>query len=320
VPGATAGIYGVRNAGIAIAVGTWSAITVVVSFIWGILIFQEGVKSKPRTACAFLLLILGLIGMSKYASPVPKSTSDWTEIELSAHCEPDQPNARLESVKPSACLEADKPSTHLESDQPSARVESDQLLVPVEESSETEHEQDLVFCYCCWYQFSLSRRQLGILGAAFNGVWGGMKLIPLHYAKQDGFGGAGYLISFAIGSMIVNIFAWIIYLLYNLRQAKGSLQEAIACLPEWYLKDMCIPGFLAGLLYTFGNLCIIVAVTYLGQGVGFSLGQLQLLVGGLWGIFFYKEIVGYNTILRWFGSAFIALCGIIWLSFEHRDL
>jgi hypothetical protein len=147
-----------------------------------------------------------------------------------------------------------------------------------------------------------------------------MKLIPLHYAKKEGYGGAGYLISFAIGSMIVNIFAWIFYLLYKLRQTKeGSLEEAIACLPEWHLKEMCIPGFIAGMLYTLGNLCIIVAVDQLGQAVGFSLGQLQLLVGGLWGIFYYKEIAGYRTILSWFGSAFLALCGIIWLSFEHKS-
>lgn len=287
VPGATAGIYGVRNAGIAVAVGTWSSITVISSFIWGILIFHEGVKSVPRTVCAFVLLILGLIGMSKYASPVMMSTSDSTLLEMSA-----------------------------------PRRESDRLYLPVEKFDKEikiEPEKDLMFCYgCSGYQFSLSRRQLGVLGAAFNGLWGGMKLIPLHYAKEEGFGGAGYLISFAIGSMIVNIFAWIIYLLYKLRQTKGgSLEEAIACLPEWHLKEMCIPGLIAGMLYTLGNLCVIVAVTYLGQAVGFSLAQLQLLVGGLWGIFFYREIVGYRIILSWFGSAFFALCGIIWLSYEH---
>jgi hypothetical protein len=289
VPGATAGIYGVRNAGIAVAVGTWTSITVISSFIWGIFIFHEGVKSVPRAACASLLLMLGFIGMSKYASPVLKSISDSTELELSA-----------------------------------PRRQSDRLYLPVEKFDDeikTEPEKDLVFFYGGYcYQFSLSRRQLGVLGAVFNGFWGGMKLIPLHYAKEEGFGGAGYLISFAIGCMIVNIFAWIIYLLYKLRQTKeGSLEEAIARLPEWHLKEMCIPGFLAGLLYTMGNLCIIVAVTYLGQAVGFSLGQLQLLVAGLWGIFYYEEIVGYRTILSWLGSAFLALCGIIWLSFEHSE-
>jgi glucose uptake protein GlcU len=301
VPGATAGIYAVRKAGIAVAQGISSSINVISSFIWGILIFHEGVKSVPRMLCAFLLLMLGLIGMSKYSKPAPKlsSSSDATVVELT----------------PSSS------SVSRESDQLSGHLESDQLLRPVKETKEKDKpEKDLVFCYGCTYQFALSRRQLGILGAVFNGFWGGMKLIPMHYAKQDGLGGAGYLISFAIGSLIVTIGAWIIYLLYNLRQTKGSLEEAIACLPEWYLTEMCIPGLLAGLLYTFGNLCIIVAVTYLGQGVGFSLGQLQLLVGGLWGIFCYKEIVGYNTILNWFGSAVLALCGIIWLSFEHRDL
>ncbi len=29
----------------------------------------------------------------------------------------------------------------------------------------------------------LSRRQLGILGAVVNGVWGGNNMIPMHYAR-----------------------------------------------------------------------------------------------------------------------------------------
>jgi len=29
----------------------------------------------------------------------------------------------------------------------------------------------------------LSRRQLGIIGAVINGVWGGNNMIPLHYAR-----------------------------------------------------------------------------------------------------------------------------------------
>ena len=40
VPGGVAGIYAIRNAGIAMAVGTWSSIIVLTSFFWGIIIFE----------------------------------------------------------------------------------------------------------------------------------------------------------------------------------------------------------------------------------------------------------------------------------------
>ena len=55
VPGATAGIYGIRNAGLAVSTGTWSAIIVMSSFCWGIIIFEEKVKSVTGTYFATLV-------------------------------------------------------------------------------------------------------------------------------------------------------------------------------------------------------------------------------------------------------------------------
>jgi glucose uptake protein GlcU len=67
VPGAACGIYGIRDAGVAIAVGTWSSIQVVSSCIFGIVIFQESVKDVKQTMLAFLVLMVGLVGMSVYS-------------------------------------------------------------------------------------------------------------------------------------------------------------------------------------------------------------------------------------------------------------
>ena len=74
VPGASCGIYGIRNAGLAVAVGTWSSIIVVSSFVFGIVIFEEEVKSMEQTAAAFFKLISGLIGLSGYAEPPASDT------------------------------------------------------------------------------------------------------------------------------------------------------------------------------------------------------------------------------------------------------
>ena len=70
VPGATAGIYGIRNAGLAISVGTWSSLMVISSFCWGIFVFGERVKSVAGACGAACVLVVGLVGMSIYSSPV----------------------------------------------------------------------------------------------------------------------------------------------------------------------------------------------------------------------------------------------------------
>ena len=61
----------------------------------------------------------------------------------------------------------------------------------------------------------------------------------------------------------------------------------------------------------------IISVTYLGQGVGNSLVQLKIMVSGMWGIFWYHEIVGTTTITKWFASASVCVLAIIWLSLER---
>jgi len=72
VPGGWAGIYGIRTAGLAVAVGTWSSMIVLTSFFWGIFVFEESVKSVLGACCACGTLILGLIGMSIFAQPIKK--------------------------------------------------------------------------------------------------------------------------------------------------------------------------------------------------------------------------------------------------------
>lgn len=46
--------------------------------------------------------------------------------------------------------------------------------------------------------------------------------------------------------------------------------------------------------------------------------MMQLFVSGLWGVFYFREIKGTETIAKWFLSAAIAVAGIIWLSYEHE--
>jgi hypothetical protein len=334
-----------------VAVGTWSSIIVVSSFIFGIVIFQEGVKDIGQTICAFLLLMCGLIGMSRYAEPQVEKADQYQRIagsedDLRLVAEEQNPIAfpsgspqpskrqisrASDGVVAEPPISANNSTTSVGNDPGARSSASPTKMIPMEidlttpskekpllaDDSDKEHSKNqrvVLF----GGQLSLTRRQLGICGAIVNGAWGGLNLVPLHYAQRDlGLSGAAYLISYGTGSMMVCISIWIGLVLYHFRQ-KGNLEDALAALPAFHVKEIGLNGLLAGLLYSIGNFCSILAVAYLGQAVGYSACQAQLLISGLWGVFYFKEINGEDTIAKWFASAVVAFVGIIWLSYEHE--
>uniref|UniRef100_A0A7S1CZ67 Uncharacterized protein n=1 Tax=Cyclophora tenuis TaxID=216820 RepID=A0A7S1CZ67_CYCTE len=205
-----------------------------------------------------------------------------------------------------------------------------------------------------WSCRRLSHRQLGIGAAAMNGLCGGTSLVPMHYAAQAGFQGARYYFSYAAGAMIVNLavlvgkFLYRLFLLeqhrrqqqqnrHGLRTSRrtvvasssnnnsniitSSLAESMyQAMPSWHVKKLWLPGLLSGVLFSVGMFGSIVSVGFLGQGVGNSFVQCKILVSGLWGILYYKEIRGAKTITKWFASASLAVVGILLLSHEHQHL
>ena len=166
---------------------------------------------------------------------------------------------------------------------------------------------------------TITQRQLGIIGAVINGGWGGLNLIPLHFAaaSDESLRGAGYLISYAVGSMIVNVMMWVLWFLYEYVRGGFSYPAATEAMPSFQVETWLVPGCLAGILYSIGNFCSILAVAYLGQSTGFSVCMMQLFVSGLWGVFFLDEIRG-EAIFPWFTSAFVAVAGILGLSYQHE--
>lgn len=349
VPGATAGIYGIRNAGLAISVGTWSSIIVMISFFWGVLVFHEQVRTMAGAIGAAVVLILGLLGMSVYSAPtgtgtmknseeeqlplmmVPKSVMDMSRV------------VSLSSSSSSSCTKEDdhddfvamdeieltttkgivlgvennftptpKPATVI-----SRRKKMDEKTINYVHVSDVgkEKEDDSILI---GGKVRLSRRQLGILGAVVNGAWGGNNMVPLHYARKQGFHGAGYLISYSCGSMIVTIFIWMLRYVYNLYLVDFDAPKGYNALPSFHLREMWLAGILSGSLYSLGNFCSILAVTSLGQGVGYSLVQTSMLVSGIWGIFFFREVRGCGRICKWILSSIVTVAGILWLSYEHQ--
>lgn len=320
-----------------LTVGTWSSIIVITSFIFGIVVFQERVKNIYYTCDSFLILIIGLVGMSKYAaapadeteSAPNKKKSQSPLPRLSKQLSLGDESIKTTSQKSKVTRDVGQElgsSTNLQPLEIEPLLEDgseigNQSMTDMDteerDTSKQAGSKDRIIFF--GGRMALTRHQTGVIGAMINGAWGGLNLIPVHYARRDdGMTGAAFLISFATGSLVVNTVLWLILIGYHMHQKKGNWEEVKTALPKWHLEHLWKPGLAAGLLYSVGNFSALLAVTYLGQGVGFSFCQLQLLVSGLWGVFYFKEIRGKERIAKWFMSAGVAVLGIICLSYQHE--
>ena len=118
--------------------------------------------------------------------------------------------------------------------------------------------------------------------------------------------------------MLVTILMWICRYIYNLYCWDFDRIQAYNALPSLHLREMWLSGLVAGSLYSIGNFCSIITVTSLGQGVGYSFVQTSMLVSGLWGIFFFGEVQGFDRVWKWILSSTVTIGGILWLSYEHE--
>jgi Transmembrane family, TMEM144 of transporters len=282
---------------------------VITSFFWGIVIFQEEVKDMLHAVVAFMLLMAGLVGMGRYAK---QEMTLPLKIDLQSSSS-DSDDSSSESPLPSPSgAKRKRPVKAF----PNGVMEIEPLVIfpPSRNDKDGSGKDHVVFF---GGRISLTRRQLGILGALINGLWGGLNLIPMHFAARDGFRGASFLISYCTGSMLVLVIMWMMYFVHLLYQKRGAFLDAVEAFPSFHIRAMWRAGLLSGGLYSMGNLSSILAVTYLGQGVGMSMCQGSLFVSGLWGIFYYGEIKGRNVIIKWFLSAAVAVAGILLLNHEH---
>jgi hypothetical protein len=154
----------------------------------------------------------------------------------------------------------------------------------------------------------LTKRFAGIVAALFNGFMSGSSLIPMHFAKRHGgWGGLNYLISFSTGSVLSCGCIWLIYynvlairMWFQTRNKKSNtalntgiattteesssssllhiLQQAASKMPDIHWKALWKSGLAAGLLNAIGMVGSVLAVTYLGQGVGNSVIQCKIIV------------------------------------------
>lgn len=306
VPGGTAGVYAVRRAGLAISVGIWSCVIVIISYIWGVLIFGEKQKSGALGGVKTVsVLCIGLCGIAYFSSNEPESKKK-VNNSLNEVVDEATPLSSKESGGDATTEGEDVESLDLESF-PHCGISphSHQTLhlhLPPLISKRTIH---------------IPKYHLGLFFAFLNGLLAATIMIPLHYAPPHSTQGIGYSMSFGIAAMLVVIFAWILRWMVCAIQCR-SVADGYQSLPSFHFKDMLRPGMLAGLLYSIGNLSGIVSIQKLGNFMGYSLNQSSMIISGLWGILYYKEIPGLQNILGFFLSSVIVFVGIILMGRDHQ--
>ncbi len=418
VIGGICGIFGIRNSGLAISVGTWSAITVLISFTWGIFIFGERVVSVLGTLVGIWLMIVGFSGMAYFSSPgVMRDFEDdarWregreerlrlereeiergreerrrlrerererrererrerqnrnqsldsnneneneNEIEIGAKNDFKQPlledysknddeeklisgsdrsnNTNQQQMEENSSGNT-SPVTVGGSESPDSDVDingngngNDNDNDNHNGNNERERGHDTFTDHdhnnnnnnntdetkIMFLGMKCDRWRLGIIGAAMDGLFGGGNLIPMHYSPYTG---SEYLISFATGAMVVTIVFWIIRLIYNISiHETKSIRGGWEALPSMHIRKLFLPGVFAGTLWSMGNIGQIMTVTYLGESIGMSIVQSSMIVSGLLGILWFREIKGVQTIALWSLSAVATFVGIIFLSHQHK--
>lgn len=349
VTGGSLGCAAILYAGIATAVGTWASVMIFVNFVWGILVFHEPVNSLTGTIGAFCFLSLGLIGMTKFASPTRGPSSSLPASKTTDDDEDDDNDNNIDDDRiellPMVVEKPDKQRRLVSRNLSSVGATKDEEDNDHGTNKDTEadfdndmddknddnnvgnnDDDDVVLGKSLGgpvvhvLGYAITRRQAGVGCAIMNGLLTGSSLVPLHYAKQDGIDGMSYFVSFSSGAIIANCCIWMMYFLLQCVKTGGDVSKAWDQIPRFYFSQIWLKMIVAGTLLSGGQLGAILATSSLGQAVGNSLIQSKILISGVWGLCVFKEVKDRRAITRWFFSALVTVCGILWLSYERRTI
>mmetsp|Transcript_15923 Transcript_15923/g.50037 ORF Transcript_15923/g.50037 Transcript_15923/m.50037 type:complete len:333 (+) Transcript_15923:125-1123(+) len=158
------------------------------------------------------------------------------------------------------------------------------------------------------YGSKMSNQFVTGLGCAlYVGIANGSFMVPLKYGmKNTDVKGIEYLVSFGVGAGIVTIVVAGIYF--------AGLRHLGRPIPSFQVGVAAKPALTTGLLWSAGNYCSIYATNLLGMAIGWPLVQCQLIVSGLWGVLYYREVEGRRTIGLFMASSAVLLMGVVLLS------
>ncbi|KAL7530794.1 hypothetical protein ACHAXR_004730 [Thalassiosira sp. AJA248-18] len=331
VPGGTAGVYAIRRAGLAISVGIWSCVIVILSFVWGVVIFGEKQKSALGAVGAVAFLCIGLLGIAYFSS---------AEVDVKKKGQAKMQQGDSVAAETTPLVEKES------GDEASLDFEAFPHSGTCPHSHQTVDLHLPAFPVTKELSLHISKYHLGLFMAVINGVFAATIMVPLQYAPPNTTQGIGYSMSFGIAAVLVVLLFWVLRFLFltlvncifHSRWAEisneprrltvalqifmqiltHSLIQGYNQLPSFHIREMWRPGLTSGVLYSMGNLFGIVSIQNLGDFMGYSLGQSSMIISGLWGLFYYREIPGAMNMIGFLLSSCVVFVGILLMATEHN--
>ncbi|XP_062523215.1 transmembrane protein 144 homolog B-like isoform X2 [Corticium candelabrum] len=152
------------------------------------------------------------------------------------------------------------------------------------------------------------RFYLGIVCAVMLGLFNGSLQVPFYYyrqhiGKENYKASISYLVNFSAGIAVttpVICFVW-----WMIRFQK---------IPPFHFMQVLFPGLATGFYWACGYCAATYATLYLGNTVGYPLTQTCIVINGLWGIIYYKEIRGAHKIIAFMSATVIIIGGAVILA------
>jgi len=152
----------------------------------------------------------------------------------------------------------------------------------------------------------------GIISACVLGLCNGSLMVSLN-CFQNGCSAIGieayegsvlaplaFLPSLAAGIVVMQPVLFLLY--WGRSMLAGKM-------PQFHFSKVAASGLLTGAFWGMGNFNAMFATVYLGQTIGFPLTQCCLILSGIWGILYYKEIQGAAAISTFAIASVIILAG-----------
>ncbi|PFH36069.1 hypothetical protein BESB_057200 [Besnoitia besnoiti] len=146
----------------------------------------------------------------------------------------------------------------------------------------------------------------GILLCIVSGMCGGLSLGPMSFVPTEDKGVA-FLPSFATGIMLAALTA------ISIRLICGKQR------PVWHFRAAFRWGVLSGFLYLVATLAVIIAIPRVSFAVAYPSKQSAIIVSGLWGILFFREMRGFAIAVFAFGSSLVLSGAILLSNFTYPE-
>lgn len=284
--------------GLATAQATWSCAAIVVSVLWGVLGPSRGgagpgapVKGSGMTVLAVVLLLAGVLVIN---------LKDRLANSLCAKGEvPSGGETELSSGSGHSSEEAEadiSPAPELEN--PPSQTAGESIA-----AEEREEEQG---------GGMKGRAALGLVPALLVGVSGGSVLVPMSFVDKS-LQGLPVLLSFGVAAgasgAVMGLGYWVCCRGESLSLSRGSV------LRRELRPSVVLMGLLSGVVWNLGNICQVVAMMNLNMpyGISYPVFQCAFIVGGLWGIFVFREVTDAREIAIFFGGVAVVAAGVVML-------